>query len=334
MNRTKALYIKLRVEALQNEAGLNKVQQQPSHAAYTEDTGSQRIGLAASDDRQDQSNTFLVSDTHPWRRFFARMVDTWTTYFVPGFALGFVLGDFNLPAFLLLLIGVVMSLFIEAGLISLFGATPAKWLFGIRVVHPDGSLLTFDDALNRSFLVFVQGLGFCIPFIAPFTQLFAYRRLTKTGTTSWDASSNAVVHHEKLDLLQTLVCIVAVLVALMIHGYAMNLMVANLAKDVMNEMNRKGQSMQRKYGQSEEPATSSASNVESKKTSLQNANEGAGDDAELAAIKKQVGWATLLPTRNVQARKTGYNRRTATPDRGHLARPLCVQGGGALSRAT
>lgn len=71
----------------------------------------------------------------------------------------------------------------EAVLISLFGTTPAKWLFGIRVAHPSGDLLPFSEALNRSFLVFVQGVGFGIPLVALFTQLFAYRRLTKTGTT-------------------------------------------------------------------------------------------------------------------------------------------------------
>jgi hypothetical protein len=50
-------------------------------------------------------------------------------------------------------------------------------------------LLSFSEALNRSFLVFVQGVGLGIPFVALFTQLFAYRRLTKTGTTLWDTST-------------------------------------------------------------------------------------------------------------------------------------------------
>jgi uncharacterized RDD family membrane protein YckC len=84
----------------------------------------------------------------------------------------------------------------EALLLSLFGTTPAKWLFGIRVAHPGGDLLSFSEALNRSFLVFVQGVGLGIPFVALFTQLFAYRRLTKTGTTLWDTSTSAVVLHK------------------------------------------------------------------------------------------------------------------------------------------
>ena len=68
----------------------------------------------------------------------------------------------------------------ESIFLSLFGTTPAKWLFGISVAHPGGDLFAFPEALNRSFQVFVQGVGLWIPIVALFTQLFAYRRLTKT----------------------------------------------------------------------------------------------------------------------------------------------------------
>ncbi len=104
----------------------------------------------------------------------------------------------------------------EAALLSRFGTTPAKWLFGIRVEHPGGNLLSFSEALNRSFLVFVQGVGFGIPFVALFTQLFAYRRLTKTGTTLWDISTSAVVLHKKWGVFRALVCTVTVFAVLIL----------------------------------------------------------------------------------------------------------------------
>ena len=213
-NRAKALYVKLRVQALKDEAAHNVRQERPS-ATQTEDDG--------------QSRTSLGGDTHPWRRFFARIVDNGTTYYALGFVLGFVLAvvwgvnlSASIPFWALMALMALMQLFVEAGLISLFGTTPAKWLFGIRVAHPDGSLLTFQEAIKRSFLVFVQGLGFAIPFIAPFTQLFAYRRLTKTGTTRWDAATNAVVHHEKWGLLQTIGCSCAAFFAIGLIGLSMN----------------------------------------------------------------------------------------------------------------
>ena len=98
----------------------------------------------------------------------------------------------------------------------MFGTTPAKWLFGIRVAQPSGNLLSFPDALNRSFLVFVQGVGLGIPLVALFTQLFAYRRLTTTGTTLWDTSANAVVLHKKWGVFRALLCTAAVFIVLVL----------------------------------------------------------------------------------------------------------------------
>lgn len=175
----------------------------------------------------DQSKTFLGGQHHPWRRYFARMVDICIaggTLFLllifafsltmPEQAAGFAKAIEN-P----FIGGVVLYLIwlpAEALLLSLCGTTPAKWLFGIRVAHPDGNLLSFAEALNRSFLVFVQGLGFGIPLVALFTQLFAYRRLTKTGTTLWDTSTNTAVLHKKWGVFRALACTAAVFAVLIL----------------------------------------------------------------------------------------------------------------------
>ena len=175
----------------------------------------------------DQSKKFLGGQHHPWRRLFARTVDICTAGLVlfmllifafsatmPEQAAGFAKAVEN-P----IIASVVLYLIwlpAEALLLSLFGTTPAKWLFGIRVAHPGGNLLSFAAALNRSFLVFVQGVGFGIPFVALFTQLFAYRRLTKTGTTLWDTSTTAVVLHKKWGVFRALACTAAVFAVLIL----------------------------------------------------------------------------------------------------------------------
>ena len=175
----------------------------------------------------DQSKKFLGGQHHPWRRLFARTVDICTAGLVlfmllifafsatmPEQAAGFAKAIEN-P----IIASVVLYLIwlpAEALLLSLFGTTPAKWLFGIRVAHPGGNLLSFAAALNRSFLVFVQGVGFGIPFVALFTQLFAYRRLTKTGTTLWDTSTTAVVLHRKWGVFRALACTAAVFAVLIL----------------------------------------------------------------------------------------------------------------------
>ena len=169
----------------------------------------------------DQSKKFLGGEHHPWRRLFARTVDICTAGLVlfmllifafsatmPEQAAGFAKAIEN-P----IIASVVLYLIwlpAEALLLSLFGTTPAKWLFGIQVAHPGGNLLSLAAALNRSFLVFVQGVGFGIPFVALFTQLFAYRRLTKTGTTLWDTSTTSVVLHKKWGVFRALACTAAV----------------------------------------------------------------------------------------------------------------------------
>jgi len=175
----------------------------------------------------DQSKTFLGGQHHPWRRLFARTVHTCTAGFalflllifafgamMPEQAAGFAKAIEN-PIFA----GVVLYLIwlpAEALFLSMFGTTPAKWLFGIRVAQPSGDLLSFSGALNRSFLVFVQGVGLGIPLVALFTQMFAYRRLTTTGTTLWDTSANSVVLHKKWGVFRAIVCTAAVFVVLVL----------------------------------------------------------------------------------------------------------------------
>ena len=175
----------------------------------------------------DQSKKFLGGQHHPWRRLFARTVDICTAGLVlfmllifafsatmPEQAAGFAKAIEN-P----IIASVVLYLIwlpVEALLLSLFGTTPAKWLFGIRVAHADGNVLSFSESLNRSFLVFVQGVGLGIPFVALFTQLFAYRRLTKTGTTLWDTSTTAVVIHKKWGMFRALACTAAVFFVLIL----------------------------------------------------------------------------------------------------------------------
>lgn len=174
----------------------------------------------------DQSKTFFGGHYHPWRRLFARMIDNIIglipfllmilalNAFMPT-QMGRILGVLDNP----ILAAVVFLLFlmpIEACLLSLFGATLGKWLFGIRITHSNGNLLSFSEALKRSCLVFVQGVGLGIPLIAIFTQIFAYRRLTKTGQTKWDFSINALVHHKKWGVFRWIICTLSVVAALFV----------------------------------------------------------------------------------------------------------------------
>ncbi len=155
----------------------------------------------AAEKKVDQSDTFLGGTHHPWRRFFARLMDLWTLGVLVAFVLGRVTSADSVTVldnpFVRAVLSVLASIWPEAFFISFFGATPGKWLFGISVRHGDGRNLTFVEAAQRAILVNLQGMGLGIPFLSTVTLYFGYRRLTTTGTTLWDDWSGSVVSQQK-----------------------------------------------------------------------------------------------------------------------------------------
>jgi RDD family len=158
---------------------------------------------------------------YPWRRYFARTLDS--LWFVP--LSGFVLGAgftlllskeeaelfFDIPDLVLGLILFALWLPIEALFISGTGTTPAKWLFGIHVEGGDGRRLRFGAAAERTVRVWFQGLGAGIPIVSLITLLFAYKRLNSTGTTLWDTAVGSRVRHSDWTAIRALLCIVLIL---------------------------------------------------------------------------------------------------------------------------
>ncbi len=172
----------------------------------------------------DQSKKFLGGIYHPWRRFFARIVDFIFFGMFMGFLIHYLLQE-NVEWFIKaeksnkFLIGIILILVwmpVEAGFLAAAGTTPAKWVFGISVISKDGKKLSYSSAIKRTFLVWIQGTGFIIPFVSFFTMLFAYRRLTKTGTTLWDTSVGAVVIHKKWGVVRAITAVLIVLTLLII----------------------------------------------------------------------------------------------------------------------
>lgn len=176
---------------------------------------------------EQESEIRPAAKPHPWRRWCAKMVDVTVFILVAGFILGFFLPRVSLELALvfieicnnLILANIFFFLLwipAEALFLSLTGTTPARWLWGITVRTVDGRNVDFLTGVRRGFGVWCVGLAFSIPFVALFTQYFAYRRLAKTGTTRWDYACGIVVHHKQWGVGRALLCTLVFLALLLV----------------------------------------------------------------------------------------------------------------------
>lgn len=140
----------------------------------------------------------------PWMRFWARMVDYFWFSFMLGLALRGLLPPETVEVLMrpgmeqLLFNSLTLLLFapLEAWFLSQRGTTPGKALLRIQVRSLDGSLPTYQQALMRSFQVWLKGMGLClVPVVALIAMAWWRIRLLQKGVTSWDESCLTRVEH-------------------------------------------------------------------------------------------------------------------------------------------
>lgn len=118
---------------------------------------------------------------HPWRRFFARSLDTllYTTLFRLFLALALGQSGLNRPAgdaLAVTLVGAALALVCEPILLRFFGATPGKWAFRLRLTGDDGKNLSYPAALERTAKVLLFGDCLGLPLAGLIANFLAYRR--------------------------------------------------------------------------------------------------------------------------------------------------------------
>ncbi|NLT71571.1 MAG: RDD family protein [Verrucomicrobiaceae bacterium] len=92
--------------------------------------------------------------------------------------------------------------FLEAVLIHLFGTTPGKALFGIRVRKITGEPLPMKTSLGRSFYVYVLGVGFYQFPLILIGMIFSFFRIHSTGDCLWDQHLKIRVENPPLGALR------------------------------------------------------------------------------------------------------------------------------------
>ena len=156
-----------------------------------------------------------VPQTRPWVRYFARTIDVFLFSLLAGFMIGvFAPSILEVPTAFLNLGILFVWIFQEAILMANCGTTPGKWLFRIKVRNSKGQKLTFSEALNRSFGVWLKGMGAGVPLISLLALLSSRSKLKRDGITAWDEEGGFVVTHGTIGFLRPAV------VVLLLIGFA------------------------------------------------------------------------------------------------------------------
>ncbi len=107
---------------------------------------------------------------------------------------------------------------VETVLIHLFGTTPGKALFGLKVRSLTGGPLSMLTSLGRSFYVYVMGVGFLqFPFIL-IGMVFSYFRIQATGESFWDQHLKIKVETSPLGVVRIAFAVFAFVALLMLQS--------------------------------------------------------------------------------------------------------------------
>ncbi len=145
-------------------------------------TGTEYFSL-----KQDQ-----LSQVHsPWRRFFARTLDFTLYSIFVSFVQVVVFHQITSAqsAFSATIDGIVvllLMLFVEPLLLTIFGTTPGKAVFGLRLESHEGGKLTYYDAFMRTFGMLKYGMGFQIPFYNIYRHVQSYKACNQGEILPWD----------------------------------------------------------------------------------------------------------------------------------------------------
>ena len=158
----------------------------------------------------------VTATVHPWIRYWARYLDIIAFSLVFGVFLAIFLPSVTESSniFLTMLV-LFVWIFAESTLLSSWGTTPGKWLLKINLEGPTGKP-DFSTALNRSFAVWLKGLGLGIPIVSLFTLISSYNHLTKNGITPWDKDGNFKVSHGKIGVVRTVIAVIISIIFLFI----------------------------------------------------------------------------------------------------------------------
>lgn len=134
----------------------------------------------------------VVQPWVPWRRLFARSFDVvfyrtlWVVVFCVGFHVSYSRFPFDLLTFLTLIL-------VEPLLLSKFGTTLGKWIFGISVTNEIGGKLSYQKAFLRLMKCLWWGYGLGIPVFHLVRLAICYNSYRANQVLPWEYESEELV---------------------------------------------------------------------------------------------------------------------------------------------
>lgn len=165
-----------------------------------------------------------TSNVHPWIRFWARSFDLLIVAVPVAAAWWFWFPPAEITWLTVMLFGMAVlfvDLLIEPVLISRLAMTPGKWAFSIRVINPDGSLLSYKQALGRSDMIWAKGLGAGTPVLGQFLMAAQHYELSANARTFWDQEGGFEVEHREIHGTRVIGAIAIAVMILLAAGLAL-----------------------------------------------------------------------------------------------------------------
>lgn len=187
------------------------------------DAGADEIRISEEDRRNlaQQVGASQIEKPRPWLRFWARFTDT-PILLAPGIlVMNYFMGPETLKSILIgigptptftnlafFFSGMAISwVLTETLLFTFLHTTPGKWSLNITIQKDNGESLNFTEALRRSLVVFVFGMGLNYTFSKIICNIHAYFTLTNQGKTYWDKKQNLKVTHRPVSPLGIIITI-------------------------------------------------------------------------------------------------------------------------------
>lgn len=148
------------------------------------------------------SSTGFDTTPKPWRRFVARVIDSFAyapVSIIGMILLSFMIGLDNLQIEQYVAISFISLFFVfilDSLLVSWFSTTPGKWLLGLRLQKGPGGALSIPEAMARNIGVFIIGHGGGLLFFLAWPINF--QRLVQSGRVYYDQIGGFDVVSERI----------------------------------------------------------------------------------------------------------------------------------------